>query len=84
MGLPRLSADAYCAYWGCEMCDSEQLALTDKLDRLTAENQLLHRAVGELMADIVSLARQRGVALALPASWLPEDDDNDGSAACIA
>jgi hypothetical protein len=70
IGAVRISA-----YRVCAMCESEHVALIEKLTLLKAENEMLHRAVAELMADIVSLARQRGVALALPQSWLPGDGD---------
>jgi hypothetical protein len=55
------------------MSDFEHSAVTEKLARLSTENEMLHRAVAELMTEIVFLLGQRGIAVALPESWLSVD-----------
>ena len=51
------------------MSDLDHPPSVEVIARLSAENELLHRAVAELMDDIVYLARMRGIPLELPLSW---------------
>jgi hypothetical protein len=51
------------------MSDLDHPPGVEVIARLSAENAMLHRAVAELMDDIVCLARMRGIPLELPPSW---------------
>jgi hypothetical protein len=47
----------------------ERTASASKLNRLHAENAMLHRIAAKLMADIVRLVRLQGLPVSLPDAW---------------